>query len=62
MGAIGLIAAVVLLVDPLSPVAVIEFFVLIAFNAAVGWRLYSLSRQQVQQMAPTPAVTGRSVG
>jgi hypothetical protein len=62
MGAIGLIAAVVLFVDPLSPVAVIGFFTLIAFNAAVGWRLYSLSRARVQQTAPTAIVTGRSVG
>jgi hypothetical protein len=62
MGAIGLIAAVVLLVDPLSPVAVSGFFALIAFNAVVGWRLYSLSRGRVQQTAPTATVTGRSVG
>ena len=62
MGAIGLIAAVVLLVDPLSPVAVIGFFALIAFNSVVGWRLYSLSLVRVQQRAPTSVVTGRSVG
>jgi hypothetical protein len=62
MGAIGLVAALVLLIDPLSPVAVIGFFMLIAFNAVVGWRLYSLSRGRVRQMAPTAIVTGRSVG
>ena len=62
MGAIGLFTAVVLLIDPLSPVAVIGFFMLIAFNAVVGWSLYSLSRGRVRQTAPTAVVTGRSVG
>jgi hypothetical protein len=61
-GAIGLVAAVVLLVDPLSPVAVIGFFALIAFNAVVGWRLYTLSRGRVERTASTTVVTGRSVG
>jgi hypothetical protein len=62
LGAIGLIAATVLLVDPLSPVAVVGFFALIAFNLVVGWRLFSLSRGPVERAAPTVMVTGRSVG
>ena len=62
LGLVGVAAAVVLLVDPLSPVAVIGFFALIAFNAVVGWRLYSLSRRQVGRTAPTALVTERSVG
>jgi hypothetical protein len=62
LGGIGVVAAVVLLVDPLSPVAAIGFFALIAFNLAVGWKLYSLSRAAVMRPATGPAVTGRSVG
>jgi hypothetical protein len=62
LGAIGVVAAVVLLIDPLSPVAAIGFFALIAFNLAVGRKLYSLSRAAVERAAIGPAVTGRSVG
>jgi uncharacterized membrane protein HdeD (DUF308 family) len=62
LGLVGVAAAVVLLVDPLSPVAVIGFFALIAFNAVVGWRLYTLSRGGVERTASTTVVTGRSVG
>jgi hypothetical protein len=62
LGLVGVAAAVVLLIDPLSPVAVIGFFALIAFNAIVGWRLYSLSRRRVAWTAKTAMVTGRSVG
>ena len=62
LGVVGLIAAVVLLVDPLSPIAVIGFLALIAFHVAIGWRLYALSRVPVQGSARTAAVTGRSAG
>jgi hypothetical protein len=62
LGLVGIAAAVVLLVDPLSPVAVIGFLALIAFNVVVGWRLYSLSRGRVERTAPTAMVTGRSAG
>lgn len=62
IGAIGLIAAFVLLLDPLSPVAVIGFFALIAFNCIAGWRLYSLSRGRAELTRRTAVVTGRSVG
>jgi len=62
LGLLGLASAVVLLVDPLSPVAVIGFFALIGFNAVVGWRLYSVSRRPAGQTAPSAMVTGRSVG
>lgn len=43
LGAIGLISAVVLLIDPLSPIAVAGIFALIIFNLTVGWRVYRLS-------------------
>ena len=62
LGLIGLVAAVVLLVDPLSPIAVVGFLALIAFHVAIGWRLYALSRVPVQGSAWAPAVTGRSAG
>lgn len=39
LGSAGFGAAVVLLVDPLSPIAVIGFLALIAFHAATGWTL-----------------------
>ena len=62
LGLIGAAAAVVLLVDPLSPIAVVGFFALIAFHVAVGWKLYAQSRVLVEGGAWTAAVTGRSAG
>jgi hypothetical protein len=44
LGAAGVVAAGVLLIDPLSPVAVVGVLVLIVFHLALGWRVYSLSR------------------
>ncbi len=62
LGLIGMAAAVVLLVDPLSPIAMVGFFALIAFHVAVGWTLYARSRVPVEGGAWTAAVTGRSAG
>ena len=62
LGLIGTAAAVVLLVDPLSPIAVVGFLALIAFHVAVGWRLYARSRVPVESPAWPAAVTGRSAG
>ena len=42
LGVIGAAAAIVLLVDPLSPIAVVGFLALIAFHFVVGWRLYGV--------------------
>lgn len=44
LGALGVVAAVVLLVDPASPIAAVGFFAPIAFHLALGWRVYRLSR------------------
>jgi hypothetical protein len=44
LGVAGVIAAGVLLVDPLSPIAVVGIFALIIFHFILGWRVYSLSR------------------
>ena len=62
LGLIGAAAAVVLLVDPLSPIAVVGFLALIAFHIAVGWRLYARSRVPVESGTWPAAVTGRSAG
>jgi hypothetical protein len=40
LGAVGAGAAVLLLMDPLSPIAVVGILVLILFHLVVGWRLY----------------------
>jgi hypothetical protein len=44
LGVIGVIAAAVLLIDPLSPIAALGFFALIAFHLVLGWKTYRLSR------------------
>lgn len=44
LGLAGVIAACVLLVDPLSPIAVVDVFSLIIFHLVLGWKVYSLSR------------------
>ena len=44
VGMVGLVAATVLLVDPLSPSAFVGVLALIVFHLVVGWRLYRLSR------------------
>jgi Domain of unknown function (DUF4386) len=44
LGVIGVVAASVLLVDPLSPSSFVGVLSLIAFHLILGWRLYSLSR------------------
>ena len=44
LGIIGAGAAVALLIDPLSPIAVIGVFALILFHVVVGWKVYRLSR------------------
>jgi hypothetical protein len=62
LGLIGAAAAVVLLVDPLSPIAVVGYLALVAFHIAVGWRLYARSRVPVESGAWTAAATGRSAG
>jgi hypothetical protein len=61
LGVIGLAVAVVLLVDPLSPIAAIGFFALIAFHVATGWRLYALSSSS-DARGWNAAITGRSAG
>ena len=44
LGVVGLGAALVLLVDPLSFIAVIIIFALIVFHLALGWKVLALSR------------------
>lgn len=44
LGAIGIVAAAVLLVDPQSPIALVGVLALIVFHLVLGWRVYRLSR------------------
>jgi len=44
MGAIGIAASVVAMVDPASPAPALGMFALIAFHLVAGWRTVSLSR------------------
>ena len=44
VGVVGVVAASILLVDPLSPSAFVGVLALIAFHLVVGWKVYSLSR------------------
>lgn len=47
IGVAGVIAAVVLLVDPRSLIAVVTVFGLIFFHLVVGWKIYTLSGDYV---------------
>jgi Domain of unknown function (DUF4386) len=44
LGVVGLAAATVMLVDPLSVVAALGVFALIGFHLVAGWKTYRLSR------------------
>ncbi len=44
LGAVGGVAACVLLADPASPIAAVGIFALIVFHLVLGWKVYSLSR------------------
>ena len=46
LGIVGAGAAVALLVDPMSFIAVIGVFALIVFHLVVGWKVYRLSRAE----------------
>lgn len=44
LGVAGVVAGIVLLADPLSPIAAVGIFALIIFHLVLGWKVYSLSR------------------
>ena len=44
LGAAGLVAAVVQMIDPASVVGVVSFFAYIILYFALGWKVYRLSR------------------
>jgi hypothetical protein len=44
LGVVGVVAASVQLVDPLSPSAIVGFLALIVFQLVLGWKFYNLSR------------------
>jgi hypothetical protein len=43
LGAVGLAAATVMLLDPLSTIAALSVFALIGFHLIAGWKTYRLS-------------------
>jgi Domain of unknown function (DUF4386) len=55
LGVVGIVAATVLLVDPLSSITVVGVFTLIVFNLVLGWKTYSLSRAPLSRQAPSAA-------
>jgi hypothetical protein len=44
LGVIGVIAASILLINPLSPMAFVGVLALIVFHLVLGWKVYSVSR------------------
>jgi uncharacterized membrane protein HdeD (DUF308 family) len=44
IGILGVVAGIVLLIDPGSSIAVVSVLSLIVFHIAVGWKVYRLSR------------------
>ncbi len=44
LGVLGVAAAVALVIDPGSPIAVVVMLALIVFHIALGWKVYSLSK------------------
>jgi hypothetical protein len=46
LGAVGVVAASVLLIDPLSPIAFASVLTLIVFHLVLGWKVYRLSMAQ----------------
>jgi hypothetical protein len=62
LGAAGLVAAAVLLVDPASPVAVIGVFALIVFHLVAGWNVYRLSTATRDTPASSSALNPAAAG
>ncbi len=61
-GAVGLVAALLLLLDPLSPIAVVGFLALIAFHAATGWKMHRIAaRTRAAVLAGSRVTPGVSV-
>ncbi len=44
LGVLGVVAAAVFVIDPLSPSVFVVFLVLIVFHLVLGWKVYGLSR------------------
>jgi hypothetical protein len=49
LGVVGVVAAVVLLADPASPIAFAGVLALILFHLVLGWKVYRLSRTTVSE-------------
>jgi hypothetical protein len=44
LGVVGLVAAVLQMVDPSSMIGVVTYFVCLIFYLILGWKVYSLSK------------------
>ena len=51
LGVVGLVAAIVMLVDPLSAAAALGVFALIGFHLVAGWKTYRLSTGRLSTSA-----------
>jgi len=60
LGLIGFAAAIMVLIDPRSPVAALGVFALIAFHLALGWKTYLLSKGEWigEDLTPAAASAG----
>ena len=54
LGVIGIGSAIALLIDPLSPIAVVGFLALIVFHVVLGWRVYRLSVAPAERLVDVP--------
>jgi hypothetical protein len=62
LGVVGVVAAAVLVVDPLSPSAFLGVLALIVFHVILGWKLYSLSRARREPRRWERSEGGRAEG
>jgi hypothetical protein len=46
LGLSGVAAAIVLMIDPTSAIAVVGIFALIVFHLVLGWKVFTLSRAE----------------
>ena len=54
LGVVGLAAAMVMLVDPLSPVAALGVFALLGFYLIAGWKTYTSPQPPSRRQKPDP--------
>ena len=55
LGVIGIGSASAVLLDPLSPIAVVGFLALIVFHLVLGWKVHRISKAPVATSGALPA-------